>query len=107
MLIQNNRSKEEMLGFCRIYLENSDKLNSMLVPLIFQRQEDVEKALLLEKLGLYVILLLSTDAIVNKDILSQLKSLCTYMHSSNLIILDVRITLRSSLCLWSNISKLV
>lgn len=77
-----------MLGFCRIYLENSDKINAVLLPMVFVRREEVEMALLLEKLGLYVILLLSTD-LHGEELLSQLKSLCSYLHSSNLIILDV------------------
>ncbi len=56
--------------------------------MVFVRREEVEMALLLEKLGLYVILLLSTD-LHGEELLSQLKSLCSYPHSSNLIILDV------------------
>ena len=79
-----------MLGFCRLYLLSIYKLYSLFIPCVFDREALVETALLFAKLGLYVILLLSTDLVLRKYVHSKLKSVGSYLHSTNLIILDVQ-----------------
>ena len=81
--------KEEMAGFCKFYNENSDEDSYVLVASVLFRSRDYLNSLFLEKLGFYIFLILGTDADIQAEAHYLLNSLTDYIHTNNLIILDV------------------
>jgi hypothetical protein len=87
--IQNERVKEEMAGFCKFYNENTDEDSYNIVSNVLVRSRDYLTALFFEKLGFYIFLILGTDSDIQQEAQYLLNSLTDYIHTNNLIILDV------------------
>jgi hypothetical protein len=78
-----------MAGFCKFYIENNDEEAITIISSVLNRHRDYLHALFLEKLGFYVFLILGTDGDIQTEASFLLASLTDYLHTNNLIILDV------------------
>lgn len=78
-----------MAGFCKFYIENNDEESYSIIASVLRKNKDYLYALFLEKLGFYVFLILGTDAEIQQEAHYLLNSLTDYIHTNNLIILDV------------------
>lgn len=85
-----------MAGFCKFYIENNDEESYAIIASVIKKDRDYLNALFLEKLGFYVFLILGTDAEVQEETHYLLNSLTDYIHTNNLIVLDVLTGLSSS-----------
>ena len=86
---QSERLKEEMAGFCKFYNDNSDEDSCLIVSNVLVRSRDYLNAVFLEKLGFYIFLILGTDEDSGHEGHYMLNSLVDYIHTNNLVILDV------------------
>ena len=78
-----------MVGFCKFYNENVDDESYSLISNVLCRPKDYLNAIFYEKLGFYIFLILGTDADLQEEANFLLKSLMGYLHTNNLIILDI------------------
>jgi hypothetical protein len=78
-----------MAGFCKFYNENSDEDSANVIAGVLVRGKDFLHSLFFEKLGFYIFLILGTDAEMQTEGRFLLDSLADYLHTNNLIILDV------------------
>lgn len=78
-----------MAGFCKFYNENSDEDSVNMIAGVLVRSKDYLTSVFFEKLGFYIFLILGTDVDVKTEAKFLLDSLTDYLHTNNLIILDV------------------
>ena len=78
-----------MAGFCKFYNENTDEDTYQIVASVVIRSKDYLAAIFYEKLAFYVFLILGTDMDIQQQSHYLLNSLTDYIHTNNLIILDV------------------
>lgn len=78
-----------MAGFCKFYNENSDEDSVSIIAWVFVRSKDYLNAIFYEKLGFYIFLILGTDTDIKAEARFLIDSLTDYLHTNNLIILDV------------------
>lgn len=78
-----------MAGFCKFYNENVDEEVFSIVSSVFTRSKDYLLSIFYEKLGFYIFLILGTDSDLQEEANFLLKSLMGYLHTNNLIILDL------------------
>ena len=78
-----------MVGFCKFYNENVDDESYSLIASVLGRSKDYLNAVFYEKLGFYIFLILGTDADLQEEANFLLKSLMGYLHTNNLITLDI------------------
>jgi hypothetical protein len=78
-----------MAGFCKFYNENSDEDSVSIIAGVFVRSKDYLNAIFYEKLGFYIFLILGTDTDIKAEARFLIDSLTDYLHTNNLIILDV------------------
>ena len=78
-----------MSGFCKFYNDNSDEEAQLIISSVLSRSKDYMEAIFYEKLGFYIFLILGTDTELQEEASFLLRSLMGYLHTNNLIILDV------------------
>lgn len=81
-----------MAGFCKFYNENTSEEceAEIIIASVLNKDADYLEAIFYEKLGFYIFLILGTDNELHEEASFPLKSLMGYLHTNNLIILDVR-----------------
>ena len=82
-----------MSGFCKFYNDNSDEDSQLIISSVLHKSKEYLQAVFYEKLGFYIFLILGTDTELQEEASFLLRSLMGYLHTNNLIILDVFIYL--------------
>lgn len=81
-----------MAGFCKFYNENVDEDSANIVAGVLVGGKEYLNSLFYERLGFYIFLILATDAEMQTESRFLLDSLADYLHTNNLIILDVTLS---------------
>lgn len=78
-----------MAGFCKFYNENTDEDSYIFIGQVLIQNKDYLTSIFYEKLGFYIFLILGTDSDIQQEAHYLLNSLGDYIHTNNLIVLDV------------------